>query len=71
MKTVDSPDAVYKLVALGKSSTMLDKGVWYTGAKGIVVILPSTFGVANVPPMSLKAGKDVRLVNLRPLSFLS
>ena len=36
---------------------------------GTVVVLAPTFGRTKDPPMSLKAGKDVWLVDLRTLSF--
>lgn len=39
------------------------------GPIGTVVVLPPTFGRAKVPPMSLKAGKDVRLTTYCPFPF--
>jgi hypothetical protein len=38
-------------------------------SKGVVVTLMPTFGRAKDPPMSLKAGKDVRLATYCPPPF--
>jgi hypothetical protein len=46
-------------------------GAWYMTPKVLSWHWSSTFGRTKDPPMSLKAGKDVWLVNPRPLSFLS
>ena len=64
------PDSVYKLVASRRSHFWITKG---RGMRtiGTVVVLAPTFGRAKDPPMSLKAGKDVRLATYCPFPFFS